>query len=78
MKEKKQTPETGIPIRPYCGKDLMVLYDYNSPKTLKVQLDAIADKLGPRIGRYWNVKQVAIIFKEIGPPNTTLKPDDDE
>lgn len=76
MKEKKPKPE--IPIRPYCGKDLMVLYDYKSPKTLKVQLDAIADKLGPRIGRYWNVKQVAIIFKELGPPNTTLNPEDDE
>ncbi len=41
-----------------------------SEKTFRCWLVAFKDKLGKRTGRYFNIKQVELIFQELGTPKT--------
>jgi len=41
-----------------------------SEKTFRCWLAAFKDKLGKRSGRYFNIKQVELIFQELGTPKT--------
>ena len=41
-----------------------------SEKTFRCWLTAFTEKLGKRSGRYFNIKQVELIFQELGTPKT--------
>lgn len=56
-----------IPIRPYSNKELCVLYGI-SDKTLHKWLKPFNKEIGSRIGRFYNIMQVKIIFKNLGIP----------
>jgi len=53
--------------RRYSIKELAELYEVD-PKTLRKWLKPLQDDLGKRIGRYYNVYQVGIIFLALGKP----------
>lgn len=55
------------PLKPYSKKELCALYGI-SDKTLIKWLQPFADEIGERIGRFYNIVQVRIIFKKLGIP----------
>ena len=55
------------PIKPYSKKELCVLYGVD-PKTLNRWLANYEEGIGKKIGRYYNVVQVKIIFDKLGHP----------
>ena len=57
--------EGDIPIRLATLKELAAYYGI-STKTLKRRMAAFAEELGPRIGNYYSVFQVATIVKHLG------------
>ena len=58
-----------LAIKPYMPGELAKYYQV-SEKTFRCWLDAFKDKLGKRSGRYFNIKQVELIFQELGTPKT--------
>jgi hypothetical protein len=54
-------------IRPYKHNELTDLYGV-SWKTLKRWLEPYKDAIGPRVGHYYSVNQVRIIFNRLGNP----------
>lgn len=66
MKEQELKP---IEVKPYMPGELAKLYQV-SEKTFRCWLAAFKDKLGKRSGRYFNIKQVELIFQELGTPKT--------
>lgn len=58
-----------LPIKPYMPGELAKYYQV-SEKTFRCWLTAFKDKLGKRSGRYFNIKQVELIFQELGTPKT--------
>ena len=58
-----------LPIKPYMPGELAKYYQV-SEKTFRCWLVAFKDKLGKRTGRYFNIKQVELIFQELGTPKT--------
>ncbi len=56
-----------VVLRPYCLKELAALYDVK-PRTIKIWLEPFTDAIGSRIGRFYTIKQVEIIFDKIGQP----------
>jgi hypothetical protein len=54
-------------LQPYTTKDLCLLYGVTY-KTLQRWLNEINGELGKKIGKFWNVYQVEIIFKRCGRP----------
>ena len=65
---------TKAEIKPYCKKDLAYLYEV-SPRCFRTMLLPFEEKIGKKNGRYFNVKQVEIIFNCLGLPGSML--DDD-
>lgn len=55
-------------IRPYSKKELTTMYAV-SQKTMTRWLKPHLSKIGQREGRYYNVKQVKIIFDILGLPD---------
>lgn len=58
-----------LAIKPYMPGELAKYYQV-SEKTFRCWLAAFKDKLGKRSGRYFNIKQVELIFQELGTPKT--------
>ena len=56
-----------IKVQPYQVCELSVIYKISYP-TMKKWLDSIEKSLGGRIGRYYSVKQVKMIFDHFGIP----------
>ena len=54
-------------MQPYTMTELASLYGI-SPKTLKTWLEPHEHLIGERRGRYYNIKQVRIIFDCLGLP----------
>lgn len=54
-------------LRPYTHQELAALYKI-SWKTLKRMINPLEPQLGPKIGHYYNIKQVEIIFDNMGVP----------
>ena len=66
MKEQVLTTPS-IQLRAYSKTEIAELYKL-SMKSLTKWLVPLEKELGPRIGRFYNPKQVEIIFKELGIP----------
>jgi transposase len=62
------TPEKNFSIRPYSKKELTSMYAV-SKKTMTRWLKPHLIKIGQREGRYYNVKQIQIIFEILGLPD---------
>lgn len=58
-----------IKVKPYMISELAKYYQV-SDKTFRCWLTAFTEKLGKRCGRYYNIRQVEIIFAELGTPKT--------
>ncbi|MES2565476.1 MAG: hypothetical protein V4565_01340 [Bacteroidota bacterium] len=67
----EKSEKKSIEIKPYMSKELMSFYQVSHP-TFTKWINGIADKLGKRNGAYWSVKQVEIIFAELGMPKTIM------
>jgi len=62
-----------IELRAYSKKEIAELYKI-SGKSLKTWLDPFEKEIGPRIGRFYNPKQMKVIFEKLGvPEKMTLK-----
>jgi hypothetical protein len=59
--------EMPIIIKPYTHLQLMQMYGV-SWRTLKRWLAPYEKEIGPKIGHFYSVRQVAIIFRYIGNP----------
>jgi len=57
----------GILVRPYLLKELQNIYDISHP-TFTKWMKSIEPQLGKKIGAYYTVRQVEIIFKNFGVP----------
>jgi hypothetical protein len=57
----------GIVLKPYSIGELAKLYDVDR-KTFRSWLKPIMKELGKRQGRYYNIKQMKIIFKQLDFP----------
>lgn len=56
-----------IHIKPYSMKELSVLYGVSSV-TVRNWMKPIRKKIGQRVGIYYTIKQVEIIFEHLGVP----------
>ena len=65
----QQTEKKSIEVRPYMPGELARLYKVSHPTVLK-WIKGIGEKLGKRNGQYYSVKQVEMIFEELGLPKT--------
>lgn len=57
----------GIEVRPYMVNELSRLYSISEP-TMTNWIKSINDKIGERVGRYYNVRQVKEMFDHFGVP----------
>ena len=64
-----QLEKKSIELKPYMPNELARLYQVSHPTLLK-WIKGIGEKLGKRQGQYYSVKQVAMIFEELGLPKT--------
>lgn len=60
--------KTMISIRPYTTKDLMVIYNVKSYKTWKRWIEPHQDKIGKRVGYFYSIPQVKVIFSVLELP----------
>ena len=60
-----------IEIKPYRPNEMAKFYQVSYPTFLK-WITAFKERLGERNGLYFSVKQVEIIFDELGIPKTLL------
>jgi hypothetical protein len=58
-----------IPLKPYTTQQLAQLYCISFP-TFKKWIRPFADLIGERQGHFFSVKQVAIIFENLGRPDS--------
>jgi hypothetical protein len=58
-----------IELKPYNLKDLTIIYGVNI-KTLKKWLLPFHDQIGEKRGRLFTVKQVKVIFSNLGIPDS--------
>lgn len=58
---------TIIQVKPYMHCELSKIYDV-SDKTFRNWLKGFKNELGEKYGRYYNTKQVEIIFRNLGVP----------
>jgi len=59
--------KTTIQVKPYSLKEIADLYGI-SKKTMYKWMEPLKNKIGEKRGRYYTVKQVRLIFDEIGLP----------
>ena len=58
-----------LSVKPYMPGELAKYYQV-SEKTFRCWLTQFKERLGKRNGRYFNIKQVELIFQELGTPKT--------
>lgn len=63
-------PKDGI--KPYTKKELASLYDL-SPRAFFTLLKPHLDVVGTKLGRYYSIKQVELIFTRLGTPSSLLE-----
>ena len=56
-----------INLKPYSYKELITLYGV-SQRTFKTWLNPFMHEIGEKHGRYFNVKQIEVIFRKLGFP----------
>lgn len=56
-----------IEVKVYTTKELSALYRVTE-RTFTKWTESFADELGPKIGNYYNLNQVQIIFQRLGTP----------
>jgi hypothetical protein len=61
-----------VPTRPYTHKELASLYQVSWP-TLKKWIEPYLDEIGEKIGHFYTIKQVEIIFQLVGRPDLVEK-----
>lgn len=61
-------------LKPYSSQELADLYGVNI-KTFKKWLCPFDKRIGKRVGRYYTVAQVMMIFECLGVPNMTINPE---
>lgn len=66
-KNNQQEKEPSIPLKPMTLLQLSQFYGV-SRKTLKSWMDEFKEELGTVRGRIFNVKQVKIVFENLGIP----------
>lgn len=59
-------------LRPYTLKELYNLYGV-SEGVMRRMLKSLKEELGPKLGHYFTVKQVQIIFNSLGPPQIFIE-----
>ena len=69
MDDEDDNDDEGNPIelKPYTLKELAAIYGLTS-KSFKGFIKDIEDEVGPRIGRYYTVVQVRVVFARKGIP----------
>ena len=65
--QKTTSIQVPIETKPYMVGELAKLYQV-SEKTFRCWITVFSDRLGQRIGRYYNIKQVELMFQELGTP----------
>ena len=58
-------------LRPCCMKELASLYEVK-PRTIRNWLKPFEGSLGQKIGRYYTIRQLEIIFDKLGEPKNHL------
>lgn len=58
-------------IKPYTKKELANLYEL-SPRAFYTLFKPHEEVVGTKLGRYYSIKQVEIIFSRLGIPNCML------
>lgn len=61
------TLQTSIEVKPYTIGELAELYDI-STRTLRRWLKPFQKEIGPRIGHYYRIQQVKVIFSRLDLP----------
>lgn len=59
-------------IKPYMKKELADLYEL-SPRAFFTLFKPHEEAVGKKVGRYYSVLQVEIIFKRLGVPSSLLQ-----
>lgn len=59
-------------LRPYSKKELANLYN-RSVTSFNTILKPYEEDIGKKIGRYYTVAQVGVVFKKLNPPDCFLK-----
>jgi len=62
------TDDTPYPVKAYSLKELAVMYKVHH-KIIANWLKPFEDKIGRKVGHYYTVLQVEIIFSLLGPPH---------
>lgn len=57
-----------IPLKPYSTHELSKMY-YITEKTMLKWLQPFQQEIGEKVGWYFNVRQVEIIFEKLGWPD---------
>lgn len=61
-----------VPITCYCTSELAKLYNVQ-PRQMRRKLEPLRELLGSHIIQKWLVKQIEIIFDELGRPEIKAK-----
>lgn len=69
MEEEKRSNEQVIPLRHYTMKELASMYGI-SKNTLRKWLKPLQESIGERIGNYFSIPQVKIIFAALQLPSS--------
>lgn len=56
-----------VPAQPYTTDELSLLYGITS-KTLLKWIEPFKNEIGQKIGWYYNIRQVNVIFERLGRP----------
>jgi hypothetical protein len=67
--KKNESLIATIQLKAYSKKEIAQLYEI-STKSLQTWLIPFEKELGPRVGRFYNPKQMKIIFEKLGIPET--------
>ncbi len=70
MSNENQNQDPGIQLKPMTPKELAQLYGVTKKTFIKWR-KAFQDELGPLCGRIYTIRQVKIIFENLGIPGTT-------
>lgn len=68
LNKKNDHEKKLIELRPYNVKELAVIYGVDR-RTMTSWLKAHESAIGPKLGRYYSVLQVKIIFQRLGIPS---------
>jgi hypothetical protein len=68
MENETDTDKKDSKIKAYTLKQLAALYGF-TVQTMRKWIAPLKDKIGPRIGHFYNPKQIKIIFEHLGNPS---------